>query len=173
MPAIDYSSHINTTAPSTLGASAAAPQADTQETTFGNLLDIVNPLQHLPIISTIYRAITGDKIGMPEKIIGDTLYGGPLGFVSSVADSVFQSLTGKNVGDTVLAFLNGEDKAVSPNVAAAPASVTPASAISLASPDLTALLQSLANKGINQETATRAAFAYSRANGLSTVEALQ
>ena len=173
MPAIDYSSHINTTAPSTPGATVAATQAGTPDTTFSDLLDIVNPLQHLPIISTLYRAITGDKIGTPEKIIGDTLYGGSLGFVSSVADSVFQSLTGKNVGDTVLAFLNGGDKAVSPNVAATPANVTPASAINLSSPDLSALLKSLANKGINQETAIRAAFAYSRANGLSTVEALQ
>ena len=173
MPAIDYSSHLNTTAPSTLGASVAAPSAGAPDTTFSDLLDIVNPLQHLPIISTIYRAITGDKIGMPEKIIGDTLYGGPLGFVSSVADSVFQSLTGKNVGDTVLAFLNGDENSVSPNVAAAPASVTPASAINLPTPDLSALLQSLASKGIDQETATRAAFAYNRANGLSTVEALQ
>jgi hypothetical protein len=173
MPAIDYSSHINATAPSTLGASAAAPQADTQDTTFGDLLDIINPLQHLPIISTLYRAITGDKIGMPEKIIGDTLYGGPLGFVSSVADSVFQSLTGKNVGDTVLAFLTGDDKSDTSNVAAAPASVTPASAISLPTPDLSALLKSLASKGVNQETATRAAFAYGRAIGLSTAETLQ
>lgn len=173
MPAIDYSSHINITTPSTLGASVAAPQAETPDTTFSDFLDIINPLQHLPIISTLYRAITGDKIGMPEKIIGDTLYGGPLGFVSSVADSVFQSLTGKNVGDTVLAFLDGDDQTVSPNVAAAPASVTPASAVNLPTPDLSALLQSLASKGINQETATRAAFAYSRAMGLSTVESLQ
>ena len=110
---------------------------------------------------------------MPEKIIGDTLYGGPLGFVSSVADLVFQSLTGKNVGDTVLAFLTGDENSDPSNVAAAPASVTPASAINLPTPDISALLQSLATKGINQEIATRAAFAYSRAIGLSTAEASQ
>lgn len=173
MPAIDYSSHINITAPSTPGATAGAPQAGTPDTTFSDLLGIINPLQHLPIISTIYRAITGDKIGMPEKIMGDTLYGGPLGFVSSVADSLFQSLTGKNVGDTVLAFLTGDGSSAPANVAAAPASVTPASAVSLPTPDLSALLQSLAGKGVDQDTAARAVFAYSRAIRLSTVEALQ
>ena len=36
--------------------------------TFHDFLSIINPLQHLPVISTIYRAITGDTIGVPEKI---------------------------------------------------------------------------------------------------------
>ena len=43
---------------------------------FHDLLSIINPLQHLPVIGTLYRAITGDKIGAIEKVAGDTLYGG-------------------------------------------------------------------------------------------------
>src|SRR3546814_15608721 len=27
---------------------------------FGDFLDIINPIQHIPIVPTIYRAITGD-----------------------------------------------------------------------------------------------------------------
>jgi hypothetical protein len=30
--------------------------------TFAEFLDIINPLQHIPVVSTIYRAITGDQI---------------------------------------------------------------------------------------------------------------
>ena len=31
---------------------------------FHDLLDTINPLQHLPVVSTIYRAITGDRPGL-------------------------------------------------------------------------------------------------------------
>ena len=44
---------------------AAARAKDTPkeaEFTFDDLIDVINPLQHLPIVSTIYRAITGDEI---------------------------------------------------------------------------------------------------------------
>ena len=85
---------------------------------FHHLLDIVNPLQHLPVIGTIYRAITGDHIGMPEKIAGDTLYGGLWGAVSGVADAAFEAMTGKDFGSTVLALFTGHhhDIAVASNV---------------------------------------------------------
>ncbi|HEY1711013.1 MAG TPA: hypothetical protein VGG10_22300 [Rhizomicrobium sp.] len=96
------------------GSVATAPTAASQDGrpdfTFHDLLSIVNPLQHLPVIGTLYRKLTGDKIGIPEKIMGDTLYGGVSGFVSSVADAVFEKVTGKNFGDTVLALVTGGDK---------------------------------------------------------------
>ena len=170
MPAIDYSSRINTTVPV---AAASAPKTGASSLSFGDLLDIVNPLQHLPVISTLYRAITGDTIGTPEKIAGDTLYGGIYGFVGSLADTAFQAITGRNVGDTVLAFLSGGSDSTSTAVASAPVSVTPATAISLPTPDLSALMDSLSAKGVDPATASRAAYAYSRATGLSTVEASQ
>ena len=31
---------------------------------FSDVLDIVNPLQHMPVVSTVYRMITGDHISM-------------------------------------------------------------------------------------------------------------
>ena len=79
---------------------------------FANMLDVVNPLEHLPIVSTIYHAITGNQSGDVEKIAGDTLYGGPIGLLSSVADVAFEKITGKDFGDTMLAFvgLGGDDK---------------------------------------------------------------
>src|SRR5665213_4140514 len=87
------------------GTSAASRGA--WDFSFHNLLSIINPLQHLPVIGTLYRAITGDTIGTPEKIAGDTLYGGLWGAVASIADSAFQAVTGKDIGDTVLAFFTG------------------------------------------------------------------
>lgn len=87
---------------------AAQSSSDDDSDFFHNLLEIVNPLQHLPIVSTIYRNLTGDKINTLDKLAGDALYGGAIGFASSVADTVFQGITGKDFGDTVYGFLTGK-----------------------------------------------------------------
>lgn len=75
---------------------------------FGDFLDIINPLQHIPIVSTLYRAITGDTIKPVGRLAGDALYGGLWGFVSSFANLAFEKITGKDLGDTALAFLTGD-----------------------------------------------------------------
>ncbi|GAA0588389.1 hypothetical protein GCM10008942_41730 [Rhizomicrobium electricum] len=77
---------------------------------FGDFLDIINPLQHIPVVSTIYRHLTGDKISTPEKIAGDTLYGGLTGLICSLGDALFTEVTGKSVGDTVYAAVIGDDE---------------------------------------------------------------
>lgn len=71
---------------------------------FDDFLDIINPLQHIPVVSTLYRAITGDKIGDAEQVAGDALYGGVIGLGSSIANLIFKDATGKDFGDTVLAW---------------------------------------------------------------------
>ena len=75
-----------------VAAASAAPAAPGKESgfSFHDFLSVINPLQHLPIVGTIYRNITGDKMGDLEKVAGDTLYGGPLGLVSSLADVAFE-----------------------------------------------------------------------------------
>ena len=167
MPGIDYSSHVTNTAvqgPAT--AVASAKTANVPDFSFDDLLDIVNPLQHIPVISTLYRAITGDKIGTPEKIAGDTLYGGLIGLFASLGDAVFKEVTGKDVGDTVLAFLTGDDAA--PAQAASsekPAQVTPAESVS--TPDMSALMSALSRQGVDAGTAARAAYAYGHTLGLT------
>ena len=75
---------------------------------FHHLLDVINPLQHLPVIGTIYRAITGEHIGAVERIAGDTLYGGLWGAVSSIADVAFEGITGKSAEDTVLSWFKSD-----------------------------------------------------------------
>src|ERR1700761_9285889 len=91
---------------------------------FHHLLDVVNPLQHLPVIGTIYRAITGEHIGAVEKVMGDALYGGLWGAASSVADLAFEGLTGHSVEDTVLGWFSHGSKIASVKVAAPTISAT-------------------------------------------------
>ncbi len=75
---------------------------------FHDLVSVINPLQHIPVVATLYRAITGDTIKPLARVAGDTLYGGWMGCVSSVANLVFEKETGKDFGDTVLAFVEGD-----------------------------------------------------------------
>lgn len=168
MPGIDTSSHAtNAAVQGPAAAVALASKTDLSDFSFADFLDIVNPLQHIPVVSTLYRSITGDKIGTPEKIAGDTLYGGLIGLFASLADTAFKEITGKDVGDTVLAFLTGDDAPV--KTAAAPekpAQVTPAESVS--TPDMSALLGALSRKGVDAGTAARAAYAYGRTIGLTT-----
>lgn len=83
-------------------------QAGDSELSFGDLLDVVNPLQHLPIVGTIYRALTGDTISETARIAGGALYGGPFGFLGAVANMVVERETGKDIGDTALAWASDE-----------------------------------------------------------------
>jgi hypothetical protein len=92
-----------------LGEKGKTHQDAPQELTFDDVIDIVNPLQHLPVISTVYRAVTGDEIKPAMRILGDIGYGGPSGFVSACAQVLFEAIAGKDVGSQVIAMLTGSD----------------------------------------------------------------
>ena len=162
----------------------AAPAADQKpqskssdwDFSFHNLLDIVNPLEHLPIIGTIYRAITHTHIGVPERIAGDALYGGLWGAVSGVADAAFEAVTGKDFGSTVLAFFTGRhhDTAVASNSSNAnfgAVTVTPPVQLppSADGPDVAALQASMSRNGIDGDLAQRALAAYRKSMTLPTL----
>jgi hypothetical protein len=53
---------------------------------FGDFIDIVNPLQHIPIVATIYRNLTDDRIGMAPRVIGGALWGRLTGLVTGVVN---------------------------------------------------------------------------------------
>jgi hypothetical protein len=150
------------------------------ESFFHHLLDVINPLQHLPVIGTIYRAITGEHIGSVEKIAGDTLYGGMWGAISSVADVAFEGITGKSFEDTVLALFKSDDKtqlagtkAGTPTASVPPPNppAHPSSDVVAVNvpdgPDVAALTSALSAKGVNGDTANRALYAYRRSLGAS------
>ncbi len=82
---------------------------------FWDLVDIINPLQHIPVISTIYRSITGDEIDHGAKIAGGALFGGPLGVASSTFDVVIAHSTGKDLGEHAIALLQNNEAAPGPN----------------------------------------------------------
>lgn len=73
--------------------------------TFGDFLDIINPLQHIPIVNTVYRAVTGDKIDPGSRIAGGGLFGGPIGLVASLVSGMVEESTGKDPGEHALAAL--------------------------------------------------------------------
>jgi hypothetical protein len=98
---------------------------------FSDLLDVINPLQHIPIVSTIYRAITGDKIAMGPRLIGGAIFGGPLGFISAGIMSAVEEATGKDSGEQLADLFRGDEppadgKATAVAAAAEPAAGTPA-----------------------------------------------
>ena len=74
---------------------------------FRDLIDIVNPLQHLPIVSTLYRWVTGDAIGALPRIIGDGIYGGPIGLVTGLFNAQIKQESGKDAGEHLIALLGG------------------------------------------------------------------
>jgi|GEM_PF-5358513 len=88
------------------------PQPASLEDTdaFSDILDVINPLQHIPVVSRIYRDISGDEISNRAKATGDVLYGvlsgGILGLFSAIGNAVVKQQTDKDVGDHILALLD-------------------------------------------------------------------
>ena len=72
---------------------------------FGDLLDVINPLQHLPVVGTIYRALTGDTMSEAARMAGGALYGGPFGIIGALANVVVERESGQDIGDTAMAWL--------------------------------------------------------------------
>lgn len=76
---------------------------------FDDFLDTINPLQHLPVISTLYRDLTGDQIDPAARIIGGAIFGGPLGAGLALADSVLEEASGATTGAHVMSWLTGDE----------------------------------------------------------------
>ncbi|HEY3304624.1 MAG TPA: hypothetical protein VGL70_13920 [Candidatus Binatia bacterium] len=94
---------------------------------FKDILDMLNPLQHLPVISTLYRAWTGEGIGGVARIIGGAIYGRAGGFISmatSVVNAAIGAFTGKDIGERVYAAVFGDPKASETNALAAASTPT-------------------------------------------------
>jgi hypothetical protein len=84
------------------GGCAAGTGGQDDSGVFDTLLDIINPLQHLPGISSLYRAVTGDQISGGARLIGDTLFAGPVGLVSAAVNLAVVHDTGKDIGQHLL-----------------------------------------------------------------------
>ncbi len=118
------------------GASASKPAGtggtEGEGVTFADVLDAINPLQHLPIVGPIYRHLTGDQISPVASLVGSTIFGGPLGLMAAFANGAFSHDHGQDVGGTMLALVTGD----SPATPAAPAATaTQANAAEPKTPD--------------------------------------
>lgn len=75
---------------------------------FLDLLDVINPLQHIPVVGTIYRELTGDTLDPLPRIAGSTLFFGPVGAAVSSANVVLEQASGQDLGDHIMALLRDE-----------------------------------------------------------------
>jgi hypothetical protein len=93
--------------------------------TFDDLIDVINPLHHLPIVSTIYRAITGDQISVHARAMGGGLYGGPIGLLAAGATMAVEEATGMSASNTLASLFSGEDNDAELAAAPQPRGLTP------------------------------------------------
>jgi hypothetical protein len=103
----------------------AKPAPVEHHLSFHDVLSALNPLQYLPVIGTIYRAVTGDQIPDALRRIGSLvasgLLGGPVGVVIGLAVMAAEKISGidlDRVGQKLLTSLAPADK---PNDQPAPA----------------------------------------------------
>ena len=80
---------------------------------FSAVLDSINPLQHIPIVSDLIRNATGSTISPAAQVVGNTLYGGLLGgaitsFFTSVADVAVKGISGKSMTENVFSAITPE-----------------------------------------------------------------
>ncbi len=74
---------------------------------FNTLVETVNPLQHIPGVSTAYRAITGETINPVASLAGGWLFGGPVGLAAGAASSFLELVTGKSLAANAMALFSG------------------------------------------------------------------
>ena len=79
---------------------------------FKDFLDVINPLQHIPVVSTIYQHLTGDTIAPVAEIVGGGLFGGPIGAAASLASVAVKSAISEHPSesDKTMSFQHVMDK---------------------------------------------------------------
>lgn len=76
---------------------------------FDDLVDIVNPLQHIPVVSTMYREASEDALAPGPRMLGSTLFFGPIGLASSVVNVLIEQGTGKDIGAHIASAVLPDD----------------------------------------------------------------
>jgi len=75
---------------------------------FWDFVDLINPLQHLPIIGTIYRKVTGDEIKPEVQIAGSILMGAATGSILlSAATGIASVILEEEMGSDPLTMVAG------------------------------------------------------------------
>jgi len=106
--------------PSTMPARAQTPPPETRQSeeftlfgddgfSFGDVVDMINPLQHIPVVSTFYRAAIDDEISPAPRVMGSTLFFGPLGLVAALGNIIVEQNTGMDIGEHVASWVTPAD----------------------------------------------------------------
>ena len=109
-------------------ATPAAPPGKPAETGFAHqLLSELNPLQYVPVIGTIYRAVTGDTIPEAARLTGSLIFsgltGGPIGLAINAGVTLFEHLAGidpEQIGSDILSSLGVASSSPDPPAKASP-----------------------------------------------------
>jgi hypothetical protein len=75
-----------------------------------DVIDAVNPLQHIPVVNNFYQSLTGDSIGVISSIIGGALFGGPIGAVTAFATTAYKLAHQQN--DSVKTEITNQEQLV-------------------------------------------------------------
>jgi len=67
---------------------------------FFDFIEITNPLRHIPIVSSIYRQITGDESDAAPRVLGGALFGGAIGAAVALLNVVVDEATGRDIANT-------------------------------------------------------------------------
>jgi len=125
--------------PAVPAASAPAADAADHGLSFHDVLSALNPLQYLPVVGTIYRAVTGDVIPEALRRLGSMLVsgllGGPIGLGINIAMTVAEKATGVDPEKIVADQINPPAA-----VPATPATAAPTQTAAVAGPMTTAQL---------------------------------
>lgn len=77
---------------------------------FWDIVDMVNPLQHVPIVNHLYRDITGDEIKPASKIVGGSLFGGIAGGAGALANVIVEYETSRDITGNIVAMMATGEK---------------------------------------------------------------
>ncbi|HEY6432837.1 MAG TPA: hypothetical protein VIZ17_12720 [Acetobacteraceae bacterium] len=125
------------TAPAELVVTATQPAG----LRFSDVLSMLNPLQYMPVVGTIYRAVTGDTVPEAARLCGSMLVsglmGGPIGLLTNIATTLAEKVTGidpERIAHSVMAHLGLASSADAVAPAASPAVAAAAPAAATAAP---------------------------------------
>jgi hypothetical protein len=74
---------------------------------FSDFVALLNPLQNLPVVGTIYRQMTGDVPHPAARVIGGLIWGGPIGLIGAALTYVAEQVSGKGTTEIVKSIFDG------------------------------------------------------------------
>ena len=81
-----------------------------------DLIDVINPLQQLPVVGLLYRAVTGDTIAPAAQLAGGSLYGGVAGLFVAAGTVFVEEAAGDDMHRSLTAMVDhGDSQAHGPS----------------------------------------------------------